>query len=155
MTREDDDLLSPTLAGTRHEALPAGRRPWRLGSQFYVAVLGGPVAAGLVGWLNGKRLGLAANRLAAVAGIAVAALAGVAVAAAALKSEEGRPLRLVSMVGGAVAYLGIRELQKDTDRRYGAGRSDQERYDSLWLPGLGMVVLGGIVSALVIVGVTS
>lgn len=155
MTLEDDDLLTPTLAGPRREALPAGRRPWRLGSQFYVAVLGGPVAAGLAGWLNGKRLGLPANRLAAVAGIALAALVAVAIAAAAMSSEENRPLRLVSMVGGAVAYLGIREVQKDADRRYGAGRSDRESYDSLWLPGLGMVVLGGIVAALVIVGVTA
>jgi hypothetical protein len=154
--RDDDDLFAPSLAGVRRSLPPRGRRPWRLGSQFYVAVFGGPVAAGLVGLLNGRRLGLERGRLAAIAGIGAAALVAVAVVAAVVaeRAEEQRPLRLVAMAGGAVAYLGTRRLQRDADRRYGVGRSHTESYDSLWLPGLGLVLLGGVVAALVLVGVT-
>jgi hypothetical protein len=150
----EDDLFSPSLAGTRPERLPAGRRPWRLGSQFYVSVLGGPLAAGLVGFLNGQRLGLPRARLAAIAAIALAALAAVAVTLAAVSPKADSPVRLVSMVGGAAAYVAIRALQTDADRRYTAGRDGAESYDSLWLPGLGIVVAGSILAAMVIVGVT-
>jgi peptidoglycan/LPS O-acetylase OafA/YrhL len=155
--RQEDDLFTPSLAGGRRAVPAAGRRPWRLGSQFYVAVFGGPIAAGLVGYLNGKRLGLPPRRLAAVAGIAAAALVAVAIVAAvvAANANEDRPLRLVSMVGGAAAYVGIRQLQKDADRRYGVGRSEDESYDSLWLPGLGIALVGGIVAGIVILSVTA
>src|SRR5688500_11026059 len=110
--RQDDDLFTASLAGGRRSVPPPGRRPWRLGSQFYVAVFGGPVAAGLVGYLNAKRLGLPAGRLAAIAGIGAAALLAVATVATvvAQSSDESRPLRLVSMIGGAAAYVGIRQL---------------------------------------------
>jgi hypothetical protein len=155
--RQEDDLFTPSLAGGRRAVPPPGRRPWRLGSQFYVAVFGGPVAAGLVGYLNGKRLGLPQGRLAAIAGIGAAALVVVATVATvvAQQSDESRPLRLVSMVGGAAAYVGIRQLQKDADRRYGLGRKDDESYDSLWLPGFGIALLGGLVAGIVILSATA
>jgi hypothetical protein len=155
--QQEDDLFTPSLAGGRRGVPAPGRRPWRLGSQFYVAVFGGPVAAGLVGYLNGKRLGLAGGRLAAIAGIGAVALVVVAAVAAvvAQRSDESRPLRLVSMVGGAAAYVGIRQLQKDADRRHGIGRSDDESYDSLWLPGFGIALLGGLAAAIVILGATA
>jgi hypothetical protein len=147
---EHEDLFAPSLGGGRRRVPPAGERPWRLGSQFYVAFLGGPVAAGLVGYLNGRRLGLPPARLAAIAAVGVASLAAVAVAVAAVGESENRPLRLLSAVAGVVAYLGIRRLQQDADRRYGVGRRDDETYDSLWLPGLGIVVLGGLAAAIVL-----
>jgi hypothetical protein len=155
--RPDDDLFAPSLAGGRRGVPPPGRRPWRLGSQFYVAVLGGPVAAGLVGYLNGKRLELEQGRLAAIAGIAAAALVAVAIAAGvvARSTDESRPLRLAMAIGGAVAYVAIRQLQKDADRRHAVGRSDEESYDSLWLPGVVMVVAGGVVAAIVLASVTA
>jgi len=155
MQEPEDDLLSPSLVRTRYDVLPEGRRPWRLGSQFYVSVLGGPVAAGLVGYLNGRRLGLPAARLAAIAAVGLAALVAVAIAAAAVSSNADAPLRGISMIGGAVGYLAIRELQKDADRRHGAGRGDDESYDSLWRPGILIVVGGGLAAAVVIAAVTA
>ena len=146
----EDDLFTPSLSGGRLGVPPAGERPWRLGSQFYVAFLGGPVAAGLVGYLNGRRLGLPSARLAAIAAMGLASLAAVAVALAVVGGSDNRPLRLLSAVGGVVAYLGIRQLQQGADRRYGVGRRDDETYDSLWLPGLGIVVLGGLAAAVVL-----
>ncbi len=152
--RLEDDLFSPSLAGFRRGAPPPGERPWRLGSQFYVAVFGGPVAAGLVGYENGKRLGLPARRLGAIAAVALAALAGVAIAAVLLDSEDSRPLQLVVMVAGAAAYVPIRELQRDADRGYRVGRNEDASYDSLWRLGIGAVVVGIVLAGLVMLGVT-
>jgi hypothetical protein len=59
----DADLFSPSLTRSVRRDLPAGSRPWRLASQFYVAFFGGPLAAGAIGLLNGKRLGLPRERL--------------------------------------------------------------------------------------------
>jgi hypothetical protein len=146
----EDDLFAPSLGEGRRRVPPSGERPWRLGSQFYVAFLGGPVAAGLVGYLNGRRLGLPSARLAVIAAVGLVSLAAVAVAVAAVGWSENRPLRLLSAVGGVVAYLGIRQLQQDADRRYGVGRREDETYDSLWLPGLGIVLLGGVAAAVVL-----
>jgi hypothetical protein len=148
--QHEDDLFAPSLGGGRAPVPPAGERPWRLGSQFYVAFFGGPIAAGLVGYLNGRRLGLPSPRLAAIAAVGLASLAAVAVAVAVVGESENRSLRLLSAVGGIVAYLGIRQLQQDADRRYGVGRHDDESYDSLWLPGLGIVLLGGVAAAIVL-----
>ena len=145
--QHDDDLFTPSL-GEARPTPPQGSRPWRLSSQFYVSVFGGPVAAGLVGVLNGRRLGLPRARLAAIAGLALAALGASVVVVALLDSEENSPLRLVAMIAGAVIYLPTRELQQDADRRYSAARVDAESYDSLWLPGIGMALGGGLLWAI-------
>lgn len=130
----DADLFSPSLTQTARRDLPAGSRPWRLNSQFYTAFFGGPLAAGLVGYLNGKRLGLSQGRLWAIAGIGIAGFVAAAIAGAAFLDTSGHGRGLV-VISGIVALLGIRELQKDADRLYALNRDEDEAYDSLWNPG--------------------
>jgi hypothetical protein len=143
------------LTGSRRRELPAGERPWRLGSQFYVAFFGGPLAAGAIGYVNAKRLGLPGPRLTAIAAIGVACFVGaVAVAVALADTDAGRGPRLMLAVAGVVAYLGVRELQKEADRLYGLTRDDEQAYDSLWGPGLAAVVLLGIFSVVVVAALT-
>ena len=153
--QREDDLFTPSLGGLRRGAPPSGQRPWRLASQFYVAVFGGPLAAGLVGYENGKRLGLPGRRLVAIVGIALVALVGVAVAAALLGSEDTGPLQLAVMVAGALAYLPIRELQKEADRRYRAGRREDTRYDPLFRLGIGAVLVGIVLTGLLLAGASA
>ena len=64
---ERDELFAPTLSQTARTELPPGEKPWRLNSQFYVAFFGGPLAAGTIGYLNGKRLGVPGRSLIASA----------------------------------------------------------------------------------------
>ena len=152
MAPEQDDLFAPSLGGLRRGAPPTGKRPWPLLSQAVVAVLGGPIAAGLVGYENGRRLGLPSWRLAAIAGVALAALAGVRIAASVI-SSDGSELPVL-MVGGGLSYLAIRQLQRDGDRRYRAGRNARASYDSLWPLGVGVVLVGIVLGALAMVGTT-
>lgn len=149
-----DDLFAPSLAGLRRGAPPPGKRPWSLSSQVVVAVIGGPVAAGLVGYENAKRLGLPGQRQLAIVVVALAALVGVGIAAAALGSGSSK-LSLVAMIAGAIAYLPIRELQKAGDRRYRAGRNVRASYDSLWPLGLGVILVGIVFAGLVMAGATA
>ena len=78
----DDDLFSPSLRD--RAAIPAGARPWRLSSQFYVAFFGGPLAAAAIGVVNGRRLGLGTGRLVGIAAAGVGALCLLIAAAASL-----------------------------------------------------------------------
>jgi uncharacterized membrane protein YfcA len=139
----DDGLFSPSLSD-RVDA-PSGKRPWRLGSQFYVAFFGGPLAAAAIGVLNGRRLGIADGRLLAIAAAGVAALAVAVAAAAAFDSEDARP-RFFLVVAGVATYFVARQLQKAADDRHRRGRPDEQVYDSLWGPGLAAVVVCGILS---------
>jgi hypothetical protein len=152
----DADLFSPSLRQSARRDLPAGSRPWRLRSQFYVAFFGGPLAAAAIGFLNGRRLGLSRERLWAIAGIgivafvAVLALAGLVLAA---DTSVNRGPRLMLTVAGVVSFLAAHELQKDADRLYGLNRDEEQTYDSLWGPGLGTVLLAGIFSVAVVAAV--
>lgn len=152
-TRDDDDLFAPSLEGVRRPAADAGAAlPWRLGSLFYVAFFGGPLAAAIAGWLNGRRLGLTRDRLAAVAGLGVAAwAASLAITVAAAESD--RPLRFITVAAGVLVYLAVRELEKDADRRQAAayGGDDDAAYASLWKPGLA-IVAAGLLSTLLALG---
>jgi hypothetical protein len=51
---------------------------------------------------------------------------------------------------GVVAFLVVRELQKDADRRYGLGRDEELAYDSLVQTGLVVALAAGILSILVL-----
>ncbi len=151
----DDDLLAPSLTQSERRELPEGERPWRLSSQFYVAFFGGPLAAGAIGYLNGKRLGLPSTRLGAMLGIGVAGFVAILVAAVLLTdTEAGSRPRILIAVAGVAAYLAVREVQKDADRLYGISLSDDQAYDSLWAPGLAAVLLFGFLSIVVVASVT-
>lgn len=148
---DDTDLFAPSLTQTGLRELPAGSRPWRLGSQFYVAFFGGPLAIGAIGFLNGKRLALSQQRLWAIAGASIAGFLALVVAAVVI--DPGGRARVLVAVAGVVAFLGIRELQKDPDRLYGLNRDEDDAYDSLWGPGLAAVLVCGIAEAIVLVAV--
>jgi len=150
----DDDLFAPSLTQSERRELPSGQKPWRLGSQFYVAFFGGPLAVAAIGYLNGKRLGLPQERLAAIIGAGLAGFAVAVGAAVVFLSATGAGPRLIVAGAGVVSYLAVRELQKDADRLYGINRDEDLAYDSLWAPGLGAVFLFGIFSIVVIAAVT-
>ena len=114
-SERDADLFSPSLTQSVRRELPAGSRPWRLDSQFYVAFFGGPLAAGAIGVLNGKRLGLSRERLSAIGGIGVAGFVAVAVVAVLL--DIGTRGRIVLAVAGVASFLVARELQKGRQPR--------------------------------------
>lgn len=138
-----DNLYEPTLADL--DERPAGSDPpWRLDSQGYVAFFGGPLAAAVVGVLNGRRLGLDRDRLLAIGAIGVVGLA-VAIAAYALIGFEGRTPRLLLAVAGILTYLGTRKLQQPADRLFQMHPdTDEDSYDSLWGTGFLIVVVCGL-----------
>ena len=148
----DDDLFSPSLSQTANRQLPEGSRPWRLGSQFYVAFFGGPLAIAAIGFVNAARLGLPGSRRWQIAAAGAAGLAG-AVAAVLLLDWDVTP-RLTVAVAGVASYLIVRRLQKDADRLYGLGRDEDLAYDSLVGPGLLAVVVGGLATVAALTGLS-
>ncbi len=149
---DDDDLFSPSLSQSTTRQLPEGSRPWRLGSQFYVAFFGGPLAIAAIGFLNATRLGLPSSRRWQIAGAGAAALAGAAVAVLLLDSDATP--RLVVAIAGAACYVVVRRLQQDADRLYGLGRDEELAYDSLVGPGLLAVVVGGAATIAFLLGLS-
>lgn len=151
-TERADDLFTPTLADYRPRPADAPR-PWRLGSQFYTAFFGGPIAAAAVGCLNGRRLGLGRGRLLAIAAVGLVGFAA-AVAVVATVDAGGSAPRFVVQAAGALCYVATRVLQKVADRRYRVqtlSPDDDEAYAGLLGPGLAIVVASWLVTALVIV----
>ena len=148
----DADLFSPSLTQSVRRELPAGSRPWRLDSQFYVAFFGGPLAVGAIGVLNGKRLGLSRERLLALGGIGLAGF--VAVVVVVVVADIGTRGRILLAVAGVASFLVARELQKDANRIYGLSRNEDQAYDSLLRPGLAAVLLSAFVSLAVLAAVS-
>ncbi|NUT54442.1 MAG: hypothetical protein HOQ03_00480 [Thermoleophilia bacterium] len=148
----DDDLFSPSLSQTSRPELPAGSRPWRLGSQFYVAFFGGPLAMAAIGFLNATRLGLPRSRARQIAAAGAAAFAGAVATVLALDSDVTP--RLIVAVAGVACYVVARRLQRDADRLYGLGKDEELAYDSLVGPGLLAAVVGGFGTIAVLTGLS-
>ena len=154
-TRNDDDLLSPSLEGRRAVRPAKGSRPWRLGSQFYVAFFGGALAATVIAWLNSGRLGLEAQRRRLIPLVGLAAVVAEVVALALLVGDpSSREIRFSGRVAGVAAYGALYWLQRPVDRLYHATTEgdDDDIYDSLWVPGLIATFVLGTVQALVVLG---
>ena len=149
----NDDLLQPRLQGVRRKTLAEGERPWRLGSQVYVAFFGGPLAAAAVGYLNAGRLGLPRERRAAIVAAGLVGFAVAIVVALTVESEWTRP-RFLLLATGLLAYSATYRLQRAADRLYGLGRDEETAYDSLWQTGIAIVLVAGIASAAVLASVT-
>lgn len=140
----EDELFAPTLQD--EAARPAGApRPWNVGSQFWVAFLGGPLAVGAIAWLNAPRLGLTPTRrrwmlVASLAAFALA-LGIVGWIAAGTAREAGLPAytRRIPQVTAVALYLLLALLQKPGARRYEAFGGE---YASLWRAGF-LAILGG------------
>lgn len=143
----DDDLFRPTLgAEPAYDPLP-----WNPESHFYVAFFGGVVAVTMIAFLNARRLhaGRGVGVRILLLGLAAFALVvggGFYVDAAVTDSENvARYGRFASRVAGVVLhFLVLRQLTRAT-RRFHVVRG--ENFEPLWVPGIGAVILGGIVSA--------
>ncbi|GLZ00109.1 hypothetical protein [Actinoplanes sp. NBRC 103695] len=123
-----DDLFTPTV----RERPVSGKRPWRPESIFYAAFFGGPLTAGLLGVINGRRLGVPAPR------VLLTALAGLAgfgawIVSAATLVDANNAVRLVGSITGALAWLVVIAFQRAPFRAYTYGDGEPAK---LFLPGL-------------------
>lgn len=143
-------LLQPTLQDHVPRTYEGRSRPWRTGSQIYVAILGGPVAVTVIALLNARRLRMPRSKELVIAAVGiVATLAAIAVILAA--PGEGRVLAgLMGAVAAGPFYL----LMRSYDRAYFSFTNDDlsedEAYESLWGPGIAAVIGGLILTAAVV-----
>jgi len=143
----DDDLFTPALQERRFEVPAEGERPWRLGSQLYVAFFGGPLAAGAIAWMNADKLDVKWRDRRLIVAAAVAGL--VAVVVAAFFVDGSSPLRLAVRIAGVVAWGPMYLAQRSADRVYAMYAPD-DAYDSMWGPGLACTLGFGLLTALVV-----
>ncbi|MFG1606544.1 hypothetical protein [Actinoplanes sp. NPDC049265] len=122
-----DDLFRPTV----RERPVSGRRPWRPESIFYASFFGGPLTAGLLGVVNGRRLGLPGSK---VLLIALAAVAGFGLwIVAALLTDANNLVRLFGSITGSLAWLVVIAFQRGPFRAYTYG--DGQPASLVW-PGI-------------------
>jgi hypothetical protein len=140
-----DDLLQPSLAdheGTRYQ-------PFRLSSQVYVAFFGGALAVGAIGFLNAMFLGMPNRARAAIVALALAAEAAFVAVAVATDTDQ---VRILSIVAGLVAFGGAYLIQRSPDRVYHFHATEDEPYQSLFVPGLVTCVAARIFEAALVFG---
>jgi hypothetical protein len=147
-----DDLLAPSLG---ERTAPSAQRPWRVGSQVWIGLLGGPLPVALIAWLNGGRLGVDSRRRGWILGWGVLGLVATLVAAWFIGGAHDGDLRaarsflrLSSRAAGLLAYLAVARLQGAADRAY--RMFDERGYASLWGPGATALFGLGIPQALLI-----
>jgi hypothetical protein len=136
------DLLTPTLGDHRPRDWTA-RLPWQLGSQVFVAFLGGPVAVTIIAVLNGLRLRMPPARVALMVAIGVAGTIAGVLAAGLI--DAGTAPRLLVQVAGVVTYGPLYLLQRSPDRvhsTFSPHTDPEDDYGSLWGPGLAAVIVG-------------
>ena len=143
-----DELLTPTL-GEQHARTPSAERPWRLGSQVYVAFFGGVLAVTAIAILNARRLGMAQKTQWLMGAVGAAGLAGALTVVALIDSGSSSrvPARIVALAACGVLYL----IQRSADRVYHYHARDDDPYDSLLGPGLIACFTVGILEAILIV----
>jgi len=136
---ELNELLQPTVVPAEQRPLP-----WRVSSQFWVALLGGVPAVTAIAFLNAGRLGTPASkrRWILVSGI-VALLVSIGVAGwLGIVEEQRRTARIVMRVVAVLLFLVLARLQRDEDAHYQVFGSGQ--YAPLWIPGIIATVLSGL-----------
>ncbi len=153
-TTDASDLLTPSLGGHGPADARGGPRPWRLGSQVYVAFFGGVIAVTAIAFLNALRLNADRRRRIAILAAGAAGLAACIVFAALYGDEvDGSGLRLGTRAISLVAFGGMYLAQRSPDRvyhYYTGNVSDDDDYESLWVPGLIAALVGGIALALIV-----
>lgn len=140
-----DPLLRPTLQQVR-----PGARPWRLGSQGYVAFIGGSLAGTAVAVVNAGRLGLprsAVLRIAAVGAVALAAGVALPAVAGGRLGDLGPALLRLPAVA---AYLVQARVQRGADRAFALGGGE---HAPLLRTGLAAVVVLGLLELALAVAV--
>jgi hypothetical protein len=150
-----EDLLTPTLQGH----LPrTGVRPWRLGSQVYVAFFGGVLGVTAIALMNAGMLHAPARVRAGILAIGAAGFAAVLAAAVLLLGGDSAPdgARIPLTLVGVVAWGGMFLLQRPYDRIYAtfSRESDEdELYESLLGPGIAAVIAGFLVQGIIVAAV--
>jgi hypothetical protein len=139
-----DDLFSPTV----RERPVSGKRPWRPESIFYPGFFGGPLAAAVLGVLNGRRLRLPGSKLALIAAAGLVGLGGRLAISAFVDASSS--LRLAGAVCGALVWLVIIGLQRRPFRAFTYADGEPA---SLVKPGIGAVIGLGLLEAVIIFGV--
>ena len=145
-----DELLQPTLAEQRAHT-PSIDRPWRLGSQVYVAFFGGALAVTAIAILNARRLGLPAKTQWIMGAVGAAGLAGALLVVASIGGDSGSSARVPARIVALAAYGLLYLLQRRADRVYHFHAKSGDPYDSLLGPGLIACFTLGIVEAVLIV----
>ena len=139
------DLLTPTLAEHRPRDW-SSHLPWQLGSQVFVAFLGGPFAVTLIAVLNGARLRMPRPRLLAMVAIGAAGMLAGVLAAGLIDAGAGP--RLLVQIAGVVTFGPLYLLQRSPDRvhsTFSPHPDPEDDYGSLWGPGLAAVLAGWLV----------
>ena len=140
-----DDLFTPTV----RERPVSGKRPWRPESIFYAAFFGGPLTAGVLGVINGRRLGLPASKNLLIALAAVAGFGGWILAAS--LAEANNVVRLAGSITGSLAWLAVIAFQRRPFRAFEYADGVPSR---LLLPGLLTAIALAFLQAAIILVVT-
>jgi hypothetical protein len=138
----NDDLFTPTVTARASDL----RRPWRVDSLLYPAFFGGPLAATVLGLINGRRLGLETRAIMAVAATGLVAIAGRIAVIGVFGQLTGA--RVVSALAGIAVWGAILVTQRSAFR--GFQLTGGEPAGLLW-PGLAAVVGGFLVEAILLV----
>jgi hypothetical protein len=142
--RMNDDLFTPTVVRARVPKSP----PWRPDSIVYPAFFGGPLAAMVLGLLNGKRLDLAARHMAVIAAAGSAAIVARFVLTAATEGDVS--VRLLGSIAGALVWGTIVAVQRRPFRAFTFRDGEPAR---LVGPGLAAAIGCGLLEAVVLSGV--
>lgn len=151
----DDDLLRPSVAATTARRR-YGEQPWRLGSQFYVAVCGGAAGVAIIAVLNAARLGLPVATRWAIVGLGVLGVAASALVVSTVGLDDDgttQTARLLGRVVGVVAWGGMYLLQRGADRVHDYRSREDDPYASLWVPGILAAIAGSLVQLALTVAV--
>lgn len=146
------DLLTPTLAEHRPRSSDAPA-PWNLGSQVYVAFLGGALAVTAIAYLNSARLEAPTRTRMVILLIGLLSFASILVVAALLGQGEDTPsgfrvaLQLVAVAGWGLMFL----IQRPYERIFET--FDDTEHASLVWPGLAAIVTLGALQLLAVVAV--
>lgn len=138
-----DELLRPTIRTSA-----GSERPWRVGSQGYVAFFGGALAVTAIAYLNSGRLGMPAKdrrTLLVIGGVALAVELLIARLVADLVAMNA--LRLIVRAIALLGYLAMARLQHTPERVFQLRGGEHAR---LWGPGLAAVFGLGIPEILLI-----
>lgn len=148
-----DDLLQPSVSNA-----PPRVRPWRLGSQFWVAFLGGALAVATIAILNAARLRISSRQrwlMIAMTAVTMAALIALWLQhplATDLRSfaKTSRELRVYGRIAAVLLYLALAAMQRKADAHYQVFYEGE--YAPLWGAGTAAVLIGGSVQTLVLAG---
>jgi hypothetical protein len=139
-----DDLFSPTIKTPSAPAAP----PWRPESIVYPAIFGGPLAATVLGLLNGRRLGVRPGPMVLIALAGVAAIVARVVVTVLLAGGTGT--RVIGSLAGAAVWGAVEMVQRRPFRVFLYNDGEPA---SLVGPGLAAAIGCGLVEAVVIFGV--